>query len=93
MTPMTPHPGYPPLAPPRREESIPRISDAPIYEALALGWVRAGRSLPGQHDREWAELAGQSPWPHPVRHRVPDAPGTAFRTGPVNPYTPPGPQW
>ncbi|MEU6174141.1 hypothetical protein ABZ832_19735 [Streptantibioticus parmotrematis] len=47
----------------KREESIPRIPDAPIYEALAQGWVLAGRTVPGQHDVEWAELAGQSPWP------------------------------
>ncbi|GAA1897926.1 hypothetical protein [Streptantibioticus ferralitis] len=59
----------------RREESIPRhagalISEVPIYEALARGWVRAGRSVPGQHDREWAALAEQPPWPSGIRRRA-----------------------
>ncbi|WP_269854768.1 hypothetical protein [Streptomyces sp. RPT161] len=63
---------------PRYEESIPRpaasadalAAEAPIYEALARGWVRAGRSVPGQHDREWAALAEQPPWPSGIRRRA-----------------------
>jgi hypothetical protein len=43
--------------------AAPRVPDAPIFEALARGWVRAGRSVPGQHDHEWAELTGRCPWP------------------------------
>ncbi|MDI5966065.1 hypothetical protein POF50_021985 [Streptomyces sp. SL13] len=39
------------------------MPDEPIYQALARGWVRAGRTVPGRHDREWAELAGRRPWP------------------------------
>lgn len=53
-----------------KEESIPLIPDAPIYEALARGWRRAGRIVPGQHDREWAALAAQSPWPGSGRRRA-----------------------
>ncbi len=63
---------------PRCEESISRAAapadtlavEAPIYEALARGWVRAGRSVPGQHDREWAALAEQPPWPNGIRRRA-----------------------
>ena len=59
-------------------ESIPRAAapvdplaaEAPIYEALARGWVRAGRGVPGQHDREWAALAEQPPWPSGIRRRA-----------------------
>ncbi|MEU1624741.1 hypothetical protein ABZ746_05210 [Streptomyces sp. NPDC020096] len=59
----------------RYAESIPRhvdapLSEVPIYEALAQGWVRAGRGVPGQHDREWAALAEQPPWPSGIRRRA-----------------------
>jgi hypothetical protein len=68
----------PPPAPEARictEESIPRRSDEPIYQALAHGWVQAGRAVPGQHDREWAELAAQCPWPGNGRRRADPRPG------------------
>ncbi|MCQ4041139.1 hypothetical protein ACFOSC_07160 [Streptantibioticus rubrisoli] len=63
---------------PRYEESVPRTAEppdalaaeAPIYEALARGWVRAGRSVPDQHDTEWAALAEQPPWPAGIRRRA-----------------------
>ncbi|MCQ4080101.1 hypothetical protein NGB36_05715 [Streptomyces sp. RB6PN25] len=37
--------------------------DAPIFEALAERWERSGRSVPGEDDREWAELLHRCPWP------------------------------
>ncbi|MCX4552322.1 hypothetical protein [Streptomyces sp. NBC_01500] len=38
------------------EESLPQVVDAPIYQALVSQWVRAGRTLPGRRDQEWARL-------------------------------------
>lgn len=70
-----------PIAPHRGGESIPRIPDALIYEALAQGWVRSAPGLPGQHDREWAELAGQSPWPGAGRRRA-GGPAEEYPVGP-----------
>lgn len=86
MTTVTTPRGPTPLARPRCEESIPRIPDAPIYEALARGWVRAGRAVPGRHDREWAELAGQSPWPDTGRRRATTTPAPPYGVNAVNPY-------
>ncbi|MYW64932.1 hypothetical protein GTY65_12785 [Streptomyces sp. SID8379] len=30
--------------------------DPPIYRALIASWADRGRTLPGQHDPEWARL-------------------------------------
>ncbi len=67
------------------EESIPQYLDAPIYEALAKGWVRAGRCVPGRHDREWAELAGQCPWPGNGRRRAASARPAPYAPDPFGP--------
>ncbi|MFJ5291924.1 MULTISPECIES: hypothetical protein [unclassified Streptomyces] len=41
---------------PAPEESLPQVADAPIYQALIRQWGRAGRTLPGRRDQEWARL-------------------------------------
>ncbi|WP_432056400.1 hypothetical protein [Streptomyces sp. bgisy022] len=35
----------------------PRLPDPPIYRDLLRAWADRGRTLPGQHDPEWARLA------------------------------------
>lgn len=37
--------------------------EAPIFADLAQRWERSGRSVPGEDDREWAELVHRCPWP------------------------------
>ena len=59
---MTGYWGLGPYVRPREEQPVPRIPDASVYEALARDWPRTGGGVPGRHDIEWAELAGQSPW-------------------------------
>lgn len=54
-----------------------RPAEAPIYDALAWGWALCGRCVPGQHDLEWAELAGRPAWPEADPRAVPAAAGTA----------------
>ncbi|MEU1039979.1 hypothetical protein [Streptomyces sp. NPDC005907] len=34
-----------------------QYQDPPIYRALIRTWADRGRTLPGQHDPEWARLA------------------------------------
>lgn len=45
-----------PAPPPAPEESLPQSTEAPIYQALVRQWGRAGRTLPGRRDQEWALL-------------------------------------
>ncbi|CAL9630838.1 hypothetical protein SUDANB145_06075 [Streptomyces sp. enrichment culture] len=35
----------------------PQPPDPPIYRELMRAWADRGRTLPGRHDPEWAELA------------------------------------
>lgn len=37
-------------------------ADPPIYAAVARRWKQAGRTLPGQLDREWSELVADVPF-------------------------------
>ncbi|MER8016265.1 hypothetical protein ACIQ7S_27005 [Streptomyces griseoluteus] len=47
----------------QRRVHVPRPADAappqdpPIYTELMRVWADRGRTLPGRHDPEWAELA------------------------------------
>ncbi|NDZ82338.1 hypothetical protein G3I19_28145 [Streptomyces sp. SID10853] len=48
---------------PAPEESLPQTTDAPIYQALVRQWGRAGRTLPGRSDQEWAHLTATTVQP------------------------------
>ncbi len=42
-------------------ETVLRVDEPPIYAELAARWRQSGRSIPGQHDREWADLVTAVP--------------------------------
>ncbi|SEN84227.1 hypothetical protein [Actinacidiphila rubida] len=44
-----------------RGGTVLQSTDAPVFTALAAQWRSAGRMVPGQADREWAELVGRIP--------------------------------
>jgi|GEM_PF-5113571 hypothetical protein len=51
-------------APPTRNGrgvTLLQAPDAPLFAALVAQWQSAGRMVPGQTDREWAELVGRVP--------------------------------
>jgi hypothetical protein len=44
-----------------RGVTLLQTPDAPLFTALVAQWQSAGRMVPGQADREWAELVGRVP--------------------------------
>jgi hypothetical protein len=44
-------------------ETAPRPELEPIFAELACEWGRAGRSVAGRMDEEWAILVRRCPWP------------------------------
>ncbi|MEU5417787.1 hypothetical protein [Streptomyces sp. NPDC020667] len=38
----------------------------PIFESLAASWAAAGRTVPGQRDAQWEDLAQAPYWPRHV---------------------------
>lgn len=51
------------LLPSAPQESLPQSAEAPIYQALVSQWGRAGRTLPGRRDQEWARLTATTVQP------------------------------
>lgn len=51
------------LPSPAPEESLRQSSDTPVYQDLVRQWGRAGRTLPGRRDPEWARLVATTVGP------------------------------
>ncbi len=75
-TSLPPTAAQPPVAAPRPKarptpQPPPRAPGMPIYAELAERWLGAGRTVPGAHDQEWADLVNHPAWPAARRAGAP----------------------